>query len=151
MSILTSKFDVLRGYPNGSALTWPFPIHVDGGVAVTLPAGTVVDMLSEGQTDGSMDVATSPDLSTDPTIETWIVVEGNDDFSGQFVGKCACVKLGSGVIWETDQYEAGTYAPGTAVKAASGKVDEWAATKDQIIGYVIENRISTKGTLVISS
>ena len=152
MSLLNSKFDILRGYPNGSALVWPFAIKTAGGppaVPVSLPGGTIVTQEASGVTT-VVDKMTSPNISTTPPKEPWLVVEGNDDFSGQFVGKCACAKLGSGIIFETDQYDAGTYAPGTPVAASTGKIKEAGAT-DQIIGFVLLNNIATKGTVVVSA
>ena len=152
MSLLNSKFDILRGYPNGSALTWPFAIKTAGGppaVAVALPGGTLVTQELQG-TQTVVDKMTSPNITSASPKEPWLVVEGNDDFSGQFVGKCACAKLGTGIIFETDQYDSGTYAPGTAVAASTGKIKE-AALTDQVVGYVLENRIATKGTVVVSA
>jgi hypothetical protein len=154
MSLLNSKFDILRGYPNGSALTWPFPIKTAGSppVPVALPGGTIVTQeLQAGQT--VVDKATSPNITSANPKEPWLVVEGNDDFSGQFVGKCACAKLGSGIIFETDQYDTGTYTPGVPVTMNAGKIASRAtpdATK-QIIGFVLEDRTATKGTVVVSA
>jgi len=86
MSLLNSKFDILRGYPNGSALVWPFAIKTTGSppVAVALPGGTIVTQELQG-TQTVVAVMTSPNVSTHPPKEPWLVVEGNDDFSGQFV------------------------------------------------------------------
>ena len=151
MSLLNSKFDILRGYPNGSALVWPFAIETTGSppVAVALPGGTLVTQKLQGS-QTVVNTLTTPDITGFRPKEPWLVVEGNDDFSGQFVGKCACAKLTTGIIFETDQYEAGAYAPGTALCALGGKIKEAGAT-DQIIGWVLENRISTKGTVVVSA
>lgn len=147
--LLNSKFDTLAGYPNGSALAWPFEIKKSGGVAVLLPIGTIVTTEKSGTTT-VVNAATTPDLSTQNPKPMWVVVEGNDDFSGQFVGKCAAVKLGTGFIWETDQYTAGTYDPGTPVSVNAGKLKVKAAN-EQIIGYVLEDRTATKGTVVIEA
>jgi len=154
MSLLNSKFDILRGYPNGSALTWPFPIKTSGSppVPVNLPGGTIVTQeLQAGQT--VVAAATSPIMTSANPKEPWLVVEGNDDFSSQFVGKCACAKLGSGIIFETDQYDTGTYTPGVPVTMNGGKIASLAtpdATK-QIIGFVLEDRTATRGTVVVSA
>jgi hypothetical protein len=151
MSLLNSKFDILRGYPNGSALTWPFAIKTAGSpaVPVSLPGGTIVTQeLQDSQT--VVDKATSPDLSSADPVEAWLVVEGNDDFSGQFVGKVACAKLGTGIIFETDQYDAGSYTPGTPVSMNAGKI-KVKAVNNQIIGFVLEDRTATKGTVVVSA
>lgn len=149
MSLLNSKFDVLRGYPNGSALTWPFEIKKNGGTPVTLAAGNIVTQELSGVLT-VVDKATTPNITSADPLDVWLVVEGNDDFSGQFVNKCAAVKIGSGVIWKTDDYASGTYTPGVAVSYAAGQVKVKAST-EQIIGYVLEDRTATEGCVVISA
>jgi len=149
MSILTSKFDILRGYPNGSALTWPFPIKKVAGVAVSLPGGVLVTQELSG-IETVVDKATTPDTSSADNIDVWLVVEGNDDYSGEFVGSVAAVKPGSGLIWETDDYAAGVYTPGVAVSFNAGQIKVKAAN-EQIVGYVLEDKTATKGTVVISA
>ena len=149
MSLLNSKFDVLRGYPNGSALTWPFEIKKNGSTPVTLAAGNIVTQELSGALT-VVDKATTPNVTSADPLDVWLVVEGNDDFSGQFVNKCAAVKIGSGVIWKTDDYASGTYTPGVAVSYASGQLKVKAST-EQIIGYVLEDRTATEGCVVVSA
>lgn len=149
MSLLNSKFDILRGYPNGSALAWPFQIKKTGGSYVSIPAGTIVTTELSG-TSTVVDKATTPNTSTNDPKPMWLVVEGNDDFSGTFVQKCAACKLGSGIIWETENYAAGSYTPGVAVSVSAGQI-KVKATNEQIIGYVLEDRSATKGTVVIEA
>lgn len=151
MSILDAKFDILRGYPNGSALVWPFAIKKTGtpAVAVSMPAGKLVTQELSGAAT-VVDLATTPDLSSADPIEVWLVVEGNDDYSGSYVDKIAAAKPGSGLIWETDDYAAGTYTPGTPVSFNAGQLKVKAAN-EQIVGHVLEDRTATKGTVVISA
>lgn len=148
MAILNSKFDILRGYPNGSALAEPFKVKKTAGVPVSLPGGTLVTQeLQDGAT--VMDAATTPDVSSADPIQVWLVVEGNDDYSGEFVvGGHAC-RVGSGLIWETDQYTAGTYTPGTAISFSAGKIKVKAAN-EQIIGYVLHDKTATEGVVVVA-
>lgn len=149
MSLLASKFDPQRGYPNGSALAEPFKIKLSGGTPESLPIGTLVAPETQtGQTVVS--AATTPDITSADPLDVWLVVEGNDDYSGAYVGKVMAVKCGSGIIWETDSYAAGTYAVGSAVSYSAGVLKEKGAT-EQIIGYVLDNFIATKGTIRISS
>lgn len=149
MSLLNSKFDILRGYPNGSALTWPFQIKKVGGAYVSVPAGSIVTTELSG-TSTVVDKATSPNVSIADPKTMWLVVEGNDDFSGAYVQKCAACKLGTGIIWETDSYAAGAYTPGTPVSVSAGQI-KVKAVNEQIIGYVLEDRTATKGTVVIEA
>lgn len=149
MALLASLFDILRGYPNGSALTWPFWIKTTAGTPNSIAGGKVVTQeLQNSKT--VIDLATTPDVSSNDPLDVWLVVEGNDDYSGEFVEKCAAVRIGSGIIWETDDFVAGTYTPGTAVSYNNGQVKVKAAN-EQIIGYVLEDRSATKGTVVISA
>jgi hypothetical protein len=150
MAILNSTFDFHRGYPNGSALAEPFSIKKEAGVAVELSGGTIVTQEPSG-TDTVVDKADSPILngSADPA-QMWLVVEGNDDFSGQFTDKCMCVLLGSGVIWSTGKYASGSYTPGTPVSVSGGKL-KVKGTNEQIIGYVVYDKTATEGKVYIAS
>lgn len=151
MALLNSKFDVPRGYPNGSALAEPFAIKKTGSplAPVTLEAGSLVTQeLQSGAT--VVDKATTPDVSSNDPIDVWLVVEGNDDYSGEYVEKCMAVKCGSGVIWETNVFAAGSYTPGTPVSFSGGELKVKGAN-EQIIGYVLDDFSSTKGTIRISS
>lgn len=151
MTLLNSKFDVTRGYPNGSALAEPFSIKKSGSplVPVSMPQGSLVTQELQG-TITVMDLATTPDLSGADPIDVWVVVEGNDDYSGEYVGKVMACKCGSGLIWETDQLTAGTYTPGTPVSFTGGKLKVKGAN-EQIIGYVKDDLTATKGTITVSS
>jgi hypothetical protein len=149
MALLNSKFDILRGYPNGSALCWSFAIKKSGGSYVSVPAGTIVTTELSG-TSTVVDKATTPNTSIADPKTMWLVVEGNDDFSGAYVQKCAAAKLGSGIIWETDNYATGAYTPGTPVSVSSGQI-KVKASNEQIIGYVLEDRTATKGTVVVEA
>lgn len=148
MAILTSKFDFHRGYPNGSALAEPFTAKTNAGVAVSLPGGTLVTQ--ENQSGVTvMDAATTPDLSSADPIQVWLVMEGNDDYSGEYVGGGQACRVGSGIIWSTDQYTAGSYTPGTSVSFSAGKLKVKAAN-EQIIGYVLYDKTATEGKVYIA-
>lgn len=149
MAILNSKFDFHRGYPNGSALAEPFKVKMSGGSPVSLPGGHLVTQeLQNGET--VMDAATSPDVSTVDPIQVWLVMEGNDDYSGQYVvGGQAC-RVGSGLIWSTDQFVAGSYAPGTPVTFDAGKLKQKTLVTQQIIGYVLYDKTATEGKVYIA-
>jgi hypothetical protein len=148
MAILNSKFDFHRGYPNGSALAEPFKVKKDAGVPVSLPGGMLVTQeLQNGET--VMDAATTPDITSADPVQVWLVMEGNDDYSGQFVEGGQACRVGSGLIWSTDQYEAGSYPPGTPVSFNAGKLKVKGAT-DQLIGYVLYDKTATEGKVYIA-
>lgn len=141
-------FDIRRGYPNGSAMAEPFPIKKSGGVALSLPQGTIVTQeLQDGQT--VMAAATSPNLSVADPKQMWVVVEGNDDFSGQFTGMCMCVLLGTGFMWWTKSYAAGSYPAGTPVSVSAGQI-KVKATNEQIIAYVVHDKTATESAVEVA-
>jgi hypothetical protein len=151
MALFASKFDTPRGYPNGSALAEPFKIKLTGSplAPASLPQGTLVTQELQG-TETVMAAATTPNLSSADPIDVWVVVEGNDDYSGEYVKKIMACKCGSGLIWETDQFAAGTYTPGVPLSFSAGKLKVKAAN-EQIIGHVLDDFSATKGTIRVSS
>lgn len=151
MALLNSKFDTPRGYPNGSALAEPFAIKKTGSplAAVTLNQGKLVTQETQnGMT--VMDLATTPNLSIHDAIDVWLVVEGNDDYSGEYVEKIMAVKPLSGVIWETDDFAVDTYPAGTPLTFDGGQLKKKTAN-DQLIGHVLHDFTATKGTIWVSS
>jgi len=148
MTLLASLFDFHRGYPNGSALAWPFLIKKTAGVPATIAAGSIVTQELSG-TDTVIDLATTPNTSIADPVSPWLVMEGNDDYSGTFVEKVNAVRLGTGIVWRTDDYAAGTYTPGVAVSFSAGQVKVKAAN-EQIIGHVLEDLTATVGVVVIA-
>lgn len=142
---LNSLFDVLRGWPKEGAIDHTFGIHQTvAGTDDSLPAGTVVTIGS----DGKAVAASTPNRSTTNPTETWVVVEGNDDFSAQFVHKVVCLRSNAMFKLDPSNFNAGTYTPGTALTFSSGK---WqvAATNNQIIGSVLEDNTAVDGTITV--
>jgi len=151
MSNLNSPtFDIRRGYPNGSAMAEPFPIkQTTPGVYESLPAGSIVTQeLQNGQT--VMSKATSPNLSSADPKQMWVVVEGNDDYSGQFTGMCMCVLLGTGFMWWSKNYAAGSYPAGTPVSVSAGQL-KVKAVNEQIIAYVVHDKTATESAVEVAS
>ena len=149
MAILNSKFDFHRGYPNGSALAEPFKVKMSGSTPVSIPGGSLVTQeLQNGET--VMDLATTPNLSTHDPVQVWLVMEGNDDYSGEFVKGGQACRVGSGLIWVTDQYAAGVYTPGKAVTFDAGVLKLKTLATEQIIGYVLYDKTATDGTIVVA-
>jgi hypothetical protein len=148
MSVLASKFDITRGYPNG-ALEEDFPIKKTGTTYETIPAGHLVVPEADAAGAAVISAGTTPDTSQTDNAPVWLVVEGNDDFSGDYVKKAHCLRLGSGLIWETDQFAAGTYAVSTPVSFSAGKI-KVKGSNEQIIGYVVANEVTARGVLRIA-
>lgn len=142
---LNSLFDVLRGWPREGAIDDSFKIHqTTPGTDDSLPLGTVVSV----QSDGTVAAATTPDRSTTNAVATWVVVEGNDDFSGQFVHKVVCLRANAEFKLDPSNFNAGTYTPGTKLTFSAGK---WqvAALHNQIIGEVLIDNTATDGTITV--
>src|SRR5882672_8969433 len=131
--ILNSKFDVLRGWPREGAIDDSFVIHQTvAGTDDALPLGMVIKV----GTDGQAVAATTPNRSTTNAVATWVVVEGNADFSSQFVHKVVCLRANAEFKLDPSNFNAGTYTPGVALTFSAGKWQP-AATNDQIIGEVL--------------
>lgn len=145
MSILNSKFDVLRGWDiAGDATVAPsLPPYVNAGVPVTLVPGNIVYLRS----DGTVDVATTGDITATNPLLVYVVVEGNDDYSAQFVGKVVCLR-GECTI-KTDKFDPSDSFPVAGkVSFVSGLLTDWAST-NQIVGTVLENNVSVDGTITV--
>jgi len=145
MSLLTNKFDVLRGWPREGALDETFDVYAPAGVPVSLAPGMVVALRSA---DGKVDKATTPNMATTDPVAPWVVVESNQDFSGQFLTKIVALRSNAMFRLDPANFSAGTYAPGTPVSFSAGVWKE-AAANDQVIGEVVENATATDGTLVV--
>lgn len=144
---LNSKFDILRGFPKEGAIDESFGIHqTTPGTDDSLPIGTVVTI----GTDGKAVAATTPDRSTTNAVATWVVIEGNDDFSAQFVSKVVCLRSNAMFRLDPANFNAGVYTPGVKLTFSGGK---WqpvgGAAHNQIIGEVIQDNTAVDGTIVV--
>jgi hypothetical protein len=142
---LNSKFDILRGFPREGAIDESFGIHqTTPGTDDSLPMGTVIQV----GTDGKAVAATTPDRSTTNAVATWVVIEGNDDFSSQFVSKVVALRSNAMFRLDPANFNAGVYTPGVKLTFSAGK---WAVAvlHNQIIGEVIADNTATDGTLVV--
>ncbi len=142
--ILNDKFDVLRGWPREGALDESFPAKKTAGVPVVLAPGDVVRMLP----DGTVDKATTPNLSAADPIAPWVVVEGTNDYSGRFTGKVVCLRANAMFRLDPANFIPGTYNRATLVSFDGGRF-KVAAANDQVIGEVIANDVATDGTLTV--
>lgn len=151
MSVLTDKFDVIRGWePGGDAsIDHSFPPALSGSTPVTLLPGYIVALASTGR----VDVATSPANITTGTAlvpKVYIVVEGNgSDTSAQFVEKVVCLR--GKLTIKTDKLGAAQSFPvGGAVTYVSGLLEDLGATgTEHNIGLVIANDVATNGTITV--
>ena len=151
MANLDDKFDVIRGWePGGDAsIDQSLPPFENAGVPVTLLPGNLVVMDVNGFVDvGS--TAANVTLGTAMPQQVYIVLEGNGvDTSAQFVGKVVCLR--GKLTVKTDKLTGSqTFPLGGHVTFASGLLSDHGATATtQSIGTVLENNVSTDGTIVV--
>lgn len=145
MSILNSKFDILRGWPNSSAVAEDWNVPTIGANHDPLYSGTwvrlnpdpdfaaVPTVLSEAKADKD-----STTLSEFPIL--WaLVIEGQDEYSSRFSNKVT-VLLGGGYVVRlyndgvaaNAQFTPDNLAPGVPVKIAGGKVAAIGAAGDPL-------------------
>lgn len=144
MALLSNLFDVLRGWPREGAIDQTFTPTLSGGASVQLPPGSVVSV----QADGTVNLASTPNITTTDAVATWVVLESNEDFSGTFVNAVVCLRKNAVLQLDPSNFSAGSYPPGTKVSFASG-LFQVAVANNQIIGEVLVNNVATNGTIVI--
>ena len=145
---LNQLFDVVRGFnPEGSGPSIPESFKPKATLSFSATAIVPGNIVTQ-QTDGTMDLADSPNRSTTSPLPVWLAVMAND-FDNSFTGKFVAVR--GNVMVKTDVFAAGSYNPGVLVTFKQGKFAV-AATNDQIVGEVVEDNRTTNladGTLTI--
>ena len=91
MVALNSKFDILRGWPNSSAVQEDFVI---GGTTHTHRQGEWVSLASTR--DGSMQTENAFPTSAENKV-CYLIIEGLDDHSAKFANRVTCL-LGGGYM-----------------------------------------------------
>jgi hypothetical protein len=165
MSILNSKFDILRGWPNSSAVAEDFvigaptndPLVTGAWVRLSFanPATGYVP-LDTVKANKDAALATGAAHANIASPELWcLVIEGRDEYSAQAAGRITCL-LGGGYIvrlWNdpdtaaNDMFVSANMAPGRMVTIAGGKVvdaglatgADYTALIKQPIGYCLRN------------
>lgn len=132
MVALNSKFDILRGWPNSSAVQEDFVI---GSADHPHYMGQWVSLDASNQ-DGSMRTAEDlGDTTSDAAAKCFLIIEGKDDYSSRFANRVTCL-LGGGYVVRLPQkgvtadgtsYDilaaaASNFAPGEEVRVSSGVV-----------------------------
>lgn len=133
--VIRPKFDVVRGWPNGSAYDRTFELVQDGADApLKIRQGTVVTV----NANGAATPATV--LLVASAFPLWMVIEGNDEsdsYAGDYLDKTVAIKGAFEVLLSSTMYEAGAYAPGVAVSILAGKV-KVADAANVGVGHVVE-------------
>ena len=137
MAALNSGFDILRGWPNSSAVQEDFIIG--GTTNHAHKTGTWVS-LDSSKKDGTM---TTSDLAANSGFgsDCYLIIEGRDDYSSRFANRVTCL-LGGGYIVRIPKEgkdaegapytclnsEAGTFAPGDLVKVVGSALTKVTVT-----------------------
>lgn len=152
MAALNSKFDILRGWPNSSAVQEDFVI---GSADHTHYQGQWVSLDVDNKT-GSMVTAVdlADTVSDSAAAKCYLIIEGKDDFSARFANRVTCL-LGGGYVVRLPQkgstadgveYDilaaaASTFAPMEEVKVASGVITALAGNeanaRQSVVGQVL--------------
>lgn len=102
----------------------------------THPAGAWAFLTSGVLTiEGFVELATSTAVAN-PKQDTYLVLEGNDQFDGEFVGRATALRIRSGAIFKVKCAVADTLAPAEFVKAGSGLFVKCTGT-DHALGQVM--------------
>lgn len=117
MSNLSSIFDVIRGWPYASALTYGF--KQKALVTPDIEEGTVVAVEDESGVP-VVDRWTSADDASGNLDNPWLVIRGYDEEDATFSEKLTCVKLRTGVMFRIATTE--TPLPGDPIYANGGVV-----------------------------
>lgn len=135
MSNLNSSvlFDVVRGWPNGSAVEECFPPETGR----TLREGQLVVLESDGQVDDRGWTLQTEGGETPNMFR--MVIQGNDQPDANFVGKV--VTLRGAFTVETEKVVGAGFAPGDKLTVSSGSgtegyLVEVTAANEQIVGVV---------------
>lgn len=145
MSNLTSVFDVVRGWPNSSALQLSF--KQKAAVTPDIQEGTVVAVENESSVP-VIDRHTSAADASGNIDNPWIVMRGLDETDAQTSEKLACVKLRTGVMFRIATSE--EVLPNDLIYANAGvltKVDPGTAPA---LGRVVSYH-PTEGWMVVES
>ncbi len=137
MTLLSSKFDVLKGWtPGGDAgIDQTLPPAQAGGVNKTFVAGSFVVL----QSSGVVDVPSAPSTTWQPV---YLVIEGAD-FDSVYTGMITCLR--GKLTIKTDQVSGSVTVGGPLTVNASGQLV--AAGANTRYGYVLADNTSVDGTI----
>ena len=156
MVALTSKFDILRGWPNGSAVQEDFIIGASGnqsGWTHPHAAGTWVKLASTN--DGTMKTVDGAASSAFDT-KCYLVIEGADDYSSRFSHRVTCLLGGGYMVRVPQNYKdadgntvvcladaASTFTVGDQLKVVSNQLSEYVATVGFPASGEVANAVNT--------
>lgn len=151
MTILNSMFDIIGHDPHANARAGLLTIlEVEGFAGPyaslpasgtpqpgNIPAGSIVVM----NANGNAILADNDDALTNAPSMLFVTIDGDQDYSGAFVGKLTCIQGGAEFQLDTENFRAAAYAPGdwlTCDDATAGVAGNFRAVAggEQIYGMV---------------
>ncbi|RLI86680.1 MAG: hypothetical protein DRP01_03680 [Archaeoglobales archaeon] len=134
MSNLESQFDIIKGWPNSSALHYGF--KQKDAVTPAIEEGTIVAV--EDESDVAVVDRYSSALPTSGNPDhPWLVIQGTDQSDGEFTDKVVCLKLRTGLIFKVATSAA--FNPEDPVYANAGAITPTDPNPTSVpIGKVIE-------------
>ena len=145
MSNLSSIFDIIRGWPYASALSFGF--KQKDLVTPDIEEGTVVQVEDESGVP-VVDRWTSALVASNNLDNPWIVMRGRDEEDAVFSEKLTCIKLRTGVMFRVATSE--TPLPGDLVYADAGVVTMVDPGSAPSFGEVVEFN-EDEGWMVVES
>jgi hypothetical protein len=114
MSDLTSYFDILQGWPNGSGLSWDFKEY--SSAARDIVEGDIVSIVDDsGPAADLHDSALAVGGQAD---QPWLVVRGKNQEDSSEYNTLTCVMLRTGIIFKVETSL--TPTPGASLWSSSG-------------------------------
>jgi len=145
MSNLNSLFDVVRGWPNSSALQLSF--KQKDLVTPDIEEGTVVAVEDESGVP-VVDRHTSARDASGNVDNPWLVMRGLDETDAQESEKLACVKLRTGVMFRVATSE--EVLPNDLIYANAGVLTKTDPGSAPPLGRIVEFH-PTEGWMVVES
>ena len=151
MSNLNSQFNVLAGLPPHDHSALQKDIKVKAGLAYTLSEGLIVAVEDESGTE-VIDKHTSAVIAVivggQPPDVPWLVIEGNNQGDGAMAGKCTCLQIHTGMVFQVETSE--SFTIGDLCRADAGVIKPLSGANEQTIGQVIGVN-SSAGTVVVQA
>ena len=100
MSNLNSKFDIIKGWPDGSAVAWNF--KQKSGIAADLEESEIVMPEDDGSGNAVVDLYQSALGVANNMDHPWIVIQGVDQYDGTESGMTTCLKCRTGFVLKVE-------------------------------------------------
>lgn len=154
MVALNSKFDILRGWPNSSAVQEDFVIGTGGGGDSHPHLQGQWVSLADNSNGSMVTVDHLADTTSAAALSCYLIIEGLDDHSSKFANRVTCL-LGGGYIVRIPETAPNAFGGGSSyrcfkanVTASNFAVGQFA----KVVGGLLENEaartVATVGQII---